>query len=299
MKELDTKGLYWNDSLSLGVESIDADHKQLFAILHHVLRLLSFEEKEKNEFACREALDFLAKYTVRHFAREEAFQREIGYAGYAMHKELHDNLRQVTLPDMAQELERQKFSREAVEQFIGLFTGWLMWHVMIEDQAITGKRSSLWESSGSGDAIEAADAELRVIMQSLLREEARLINRHYNGEQLRSPVSYIMNYETEQGKYELVFIADKPALELFARRVLGQSAEVTGTTIFMTFVELSRMMADRLLRHLYAVKQPQLKAHRGMAAPDLAKRFKDGFPELSLLWRLKDGVFGLCLTQTD
>lgn len=297
MENLDTKGLFWDDSLSLGVENIDNDHKQLFAILHHVLKLLATGEQDRREFACREALDFLEKYTRRHFAREEAFQRELGYAGYEMHKALHDNLCRVTLPDMNRELEEKNFSQDAVERFVGIFTGWLMWHVMIEDQAIVGKRTSMWTGRENVDDIEALDKEMYAVMQSLLREEITLINRHYTGERLNSAISYVMCFRTELGDYDVVYVADRTTIEMFARKVLGRDVDGVDAAAFMAYVEIAQMTADRMLRHLYGAKEVQLTAHHGATGADIAERFKDGFPALSLLWRLKNGLLGMCIEK--
>ena len=132
----------WNDRYNLGVEEIDKAHQKLFAIVN---KLISFTENpDKQQHACREGIKYFKSYTLRHFAEEEAYMQSIAYAKLSMHKRLHDNLRDKTLPALEDELEAQNYSVESVQHFIGIGVGWLTSHIMVEDLAIIGKNTNKW-----------------------------------------------------------------------------------------------------------------------------------------------------------
>jgi len=89
----------WDDSLAIGVEDIDGQHRELFSRFEKLLD------------ACREGhgrdelnrlLNFLNDYVHEHFAAEEEFMTSSGYDQLQEHKEEHevfrgklDDLRQI------------------------------------------------------------------------------------------------------------------------------------------------------------------------------------------------------------
>ena len=121
----------WNDRFNIGVEIVDHAHRKLFSIVGKLLNLT--EDAEKQKHACQEGIKYLKSYTKKHFAEEEAYMRKIGYQGYEIHKSLHDNLQNQTLPALEEEMEAQDYSAESIQHFLGICVGWLNVHIMIED----------------------------------------------------------------------------------------------------------------------------------------------------------------------
>ena len=137
-----TKEIKWNDRFNIGVDSIDTAHRRLFSI---VGKLISLNEDEtKQQHACREGIKYFKSYTIKHFEDEEAYMRSINYPNLAIHKSLHDSLRDKTLPALEEEMAAQDYSRESVQHFLGICVGWLNGHIMVEDRAITGKNPHKW-----------------------------------------------------------------------------------------------------------------------------------------------------------
>ena len=151
----------WKDEYNVGCDYVDKAHQKLFSVLRKVEALLEQNDYNKNRFACVETIKFLYDYTKTHFAQEEAFMRETGYSGYEMHKKLHDNLRDVTVPALDTDLRQNDYSKESVAQFIGVFTGWLAGHILVEDKAITGRAVSKWKYSSSKECEDALDFEFK------------------------------------------------------------------------------------------------------------------------------------------
>ncbi|BDQ33558.1 bacteriohemerythrin [Pseudodesulfovibrio portus] len=120
----------WTERLSVGLDAIDAQHKQLFAIseaLHSAL--LSGQGKE----AVKKAFKDLEAYTTRHFTEEEDFMRSIGYPDIEAHKTQHEQL--LLRCRMLWNLDRRNdpIKPEGVAFFLA---EWLDEHVSTSDKAI-------------------------------------------------------------------------------------------------------------------------------------------------------------------
>ena len=78
--------LQWTQALSVGVDEIDDQHRELF---RRAARLLDgIKRGEPEEIGA--LVDFLHEYAVTHFGAEEAFMREEAFPGYVRHKAEHD-----------------------------------------------------------------------------------------------------------------------------------------------------------------------------------------------------------------
>lgn len=121
----------WNDRFNIGIESIDKAHRRLFSIVCRLIELN--EDEEKSRWACMEAVKYFKNYAIKHFEEEEAYMKSIQYGGCAVHKRLHDDLRDKKLPALEEEMEESDYSEEAVGHFIGNSIGWLTGHIMIEE----------------------------------------------------------------------------------------------------------------------------------------------------------------------
>lgn len=79
----------WLSQYEVHVSDIDHQHRELFRMLNGLLDA-TWDGKGK-EFT-NQALQFMANYTVNHFATEEAYMRTYAYPGYTEHKKVHDDL---------------------------------------------------------------------------------------------------------------------------------------------------------------------------------------------------------------
>ena len=79
----------WNDKLSVGVASIDEDHRKLIGLIDELYEGL--QSGHSKEVLCG-VLDRLVDYTQYHFEREEGFLRKTGYPEIAEHKKEHDTM---------------------------------------------------------------------------------------------------------------------------------------------------------------------------------------------------------------
>ena len=122
----------WKESLRIGVDLIDEQHKELFRITGDLLKELRGSSAERKE-KCASTVLFLKNYTVRHFAEEEAYQKSVGYPGFGEHVKLHDKFREtVSLYD--QKMIASDYADKDIKEFTGMLIAWLLYHISDADQ---------------------------------------------------------------------------------------------------------------------------------------------------------------------
>jgi len=80
--------LHWRDEFNTGIQSVDYEHRHLFAIINDLHDKL----RAGDATAAEEFLAALHDRIAAHFALEERVMRERAYGGYAEHKADHERL---------------------------------------------------------------------------------------------------------------------------------------------------------------------------------------------------------------
>lgn len=121
----------WRDTLTLGVPSIDADHKKLIDMLNR-LHFMSVAGDDHD--AIGHVLAELIDYTRTHFRREEALMQAAHYPDFATHQRLHRDL-SVKLREFetAYANDPDAFDLEGFYDFVA---DWLLVHVMTVDMKL-------------------------------------------------------------------------------------------------------------------------------------------------------------------
>ena len=293
------RDLVWKDAYNVGVDYIDAAHQKLFSVIRRIMRLTDARQNfNRDKFTCLEAVKFLESYTLEHFAQEEAYQRSVSYPGYEMHKALHDNLREVVLPDLKADLEKKDYSAEAVEQLMAFFAGWLTGHILIEDRAITGRAVSRWGEEHNADRIDVLDHEFCQFMKELFGADTKLADRHFAGEKLNDAIYYNMEYKSESGSiYDVIMFAEKKVILFMVSKMLGKDVSALDSTAFISYIELARTCAHQALNLTEPGGKFTFVSHKALKDYELTERFKAGFPDVSVLWKIKEGALGLCVEK--
>jgi len=119
----------WSSQYSVGIGSIDAQHRTLFAIADELFNAMS---TGKGQAALRKILDRLLHYTASHFAHEERLMRLHNYPDLAKHKAEHEALtKQVNT--FSDEL---KTGRATITVQVMVFLkDWLAKHIQQSDRA--------------------------------------------------------------------------------------------------------------------------------------------------------------------
>ena len=188
--------LVWKDEYSIGVDTIDKEHKRLFKIIN---KLFAFsEEEKKSQWACQEGIKFFKDHAAKHFTEEEGYMEAVGYERLAAHRHIHQEFRERTLPALEAELEQTDYSADAVGHFLGVCAGWLIGHTLMEDRAIAGKSRSRWMELLSEKEQEEMKEVILQLMYDLFHLESYVISDSYGGEKLGKGVYHRLVYGTDQ-----------------------------------------------------------------------------------------------------
>ncbi len=181
--------LVWNDRYDLGVDIIDKEHRKLFRILN---KLFEFgQQEEKSQWVCQEAVKYFKDHALQHFQDEEDYMASIDYDGLKMHKRIHENFREITLPALEKELDLAEYSESAVNHFLGVCAGWLIGHTMTEDQAIVKEEmKKQWENLLPEEEQAVMGQAIVSRLYGMFRLESRLISNCYGGEKFGDGIYY-------------------------------------------------------------------------------------------------------------
>lgn len=119
----------WSPKMSVGIASIDADHRKLVVLVNDLYEAMSVGEGSK---VLDRVLDELIQYTRTHFVREEGLFRTHGYEHEAEHKAEHDKLLR-TVDDLRRRVDAgERVSPVATGSFL---KQWLTEHIQGSDMA--------------------------------------------------------------------------------------------------------------------------------------------------------------------
>lgn len=287
----------WKDDYKIGVEIIDNAHKQLFSIVSRILRNFTEADFDRNKMTCIEAIKYLKSYTIQHFAEEEEYQRKIGYSGYLNHKKVHDNMRDVVVPALEREITQSCYSRESMEHFVGACAGWLAAHVLIEDQAITGKVPSKWKKGVDSESTAMLEEIFKTINNGSFHVSTTLVSEKYQGYELGKLFSYRDKFKTENGEeYTIVSAMEETVLANIMKSLLNKKLfeldEIMTPMVKEMFKAFHRDLLSAFLPHtLVNFNSTILPEH------DFYAMFKEVYPDYSMLWRTDNGYIALCISK--
>lgn len=122
--------LVWEQGMSVGIDSLDNDHKKLIAILAQLMAAKNGNYQQDSINAIFEQLEY---YCQSHFAREEALLANIAYQQLDDHKKSHQHFIE-KIPLLKQQWFAEVSEPEVVkEQIISFLQQWLIKHILEED----------------------------------------------------------------------------------------------------------------------------------------------------------------------
>ncbi|MEE9613619.1 MAG: hemerythrin family protein [Thermodesulfobacteriota bacterium] len=123
--------LKWKDSFSIGVDSIDKQHKELFEEANVFITNMSSAKDIKK---IRRMFIFLENYVLRHFRLEEKHMRQAGYPKYESHKAMHEEFK-YSLAGLKAALNEWGPSEALLGKTTRFVKTWLLAHVGKADKS--------------------------------------------------------------------------------------------------------------------------------------------------------------------
>jgi hemerythrin-like metal-binding protein len=124
--------LKWNEELSVGIASVDAEHQ---LIVGNINKFYDAILTRQGSSVLNDFLVQLLNDIHTHFINEELLMSQTGYVGFQHHKAAHDGMK----IQLVQFLERSKngASHELANEVFLFLKAWLMDHLLREDMAYT------------------------------------------------------------------------------------------------------------------------------------------------------------------
>ena len=133
LQQRKTKTLVWQEAWSVGHAQLDADHRQLIAIIRDISE---WKESHGNLAAL---VSKLTDYTQYHFEREERLMTEANVAGLAAHKAKHREFVE-WLRNIRSAMEESKIARSVLHHQVSEYLKtWLAQHILKADMSYKGR----------------------------------------------------------------------------------------------------------------------------------------------------------------
>lgn len=121
----------WTDELSVGIDSIDTQHKKLINMINSLNDAL---ENGSANYVIHKIFDGLAVYTIVHFNYEEKLFEQYGYENSAEHKEEHAELKEQVI-ELQKKMEDGNFMISI--ELLSFLKSWLTNHILKTDMAFS------------------------------------------------------------------------------------------------------------------------------------------------------------------
>lgn len=291
--------LVWNNRYNLGVDIIDKEHKKLFGILN---KLFDFgQQEEKSQWVCQEAVKYFKDHALQHFIDEEAYMASIGYAGLDIHRRIHKNFRETTLPALEKELNATNYSEDAVNHFLGVCAGWLIGHTLIEDRAIiSGEVVKQWENLLPDEEQAVMGQAIISQLYTMFQLNSKLISNCYGGEKFGNGIYYRLIYITrEKKRWDFILIFEEELIVNTIGSVLETKSEAVNVMIMNAARYTAKQLVEHLKEHFAELQQAKIKEEQLLTYEQFQKVFEKHSPQFSLLFDTGKGYFSYCMTTSD
>ncbi|HHH46978.1 MAG TPA: bacteriohemerythrin, partial [Thiotrichales bacterium] len=124
--------LVWSDDYSVGIDSIDRQHRRLINLINQLQTAIDFAMDREFE---REALDELVDYTRTHFSYEEELMREYGYPDFEAHRREHEGMIR-KVENLLSSYERDP--EGTIQEAHDFLRDWLIHHIQGTDRRYSG-----------------------------------------------------------------------------------------------------------------------------------------------------------------
>lgn len=124
----------WKDEYTMGIQSIDDQHKELFEIANRIYELLRNELITDKYSKIVEIIEELKAYTVYHFQAEEEYMKSIGYRKFLSQKVAHNDFL-----EKMNTIDFEKIDNGQNDYLLGMLdfvADWLVQHIIKEDKLI-------------------------------------------------------------------------------------------------------------------------------------------------------------------
>jgi hemerythrin len=120
----------WSNSYSIGIKSIDDQHKWLLNFVNDLFSHVTWDETEERLYF-REVIQQAVQYGKNHFSIEEKCMLATKFSGYPEHKKAHDDF-VLTVVNTVKDFETGR-QRHILIKFGRFLKDWVLSHIAVMD----------------------------------------------------------------------------------------------------------------------------------------------------------------------
>lgn len=292
------KQIKWNDRYSMGVDVIDKEHKVLLATMDKLLRIS--ENEEKSEWVCREGVKYLKNHSLEHFAHEEEYMQSINYEDFEVHKRLHTDFRDNTLPSLEREMEESDYSTESIRHFLGVCIGWVVAHTLTEDLAIVRKGRSKWMDIPHEKEREIMGQAIDQLFQEMFQLSARMISEQYMGEDFGKVLCSRFVYRgANKERWEISLVIEEQLLLKIVGTIFNAEYKKVDDLVVNIGRYIAKQFMERLRENFPLFTSFELEKENLLTHEQLLDSFERVPPACSLLFDTGEGYFAFCAASSE
>lgn len=285
--------LIWDKRHDIGVDIIDKEHRKLFRILNKLFNL--GQQELKSQWVCQEAVKYFKDHALQHFKDEEDYMASINYTGFEMHKRIHTNFRETTLPALEKELDLTGYSENSINHFLGVCAGWLIGHTLIEDQAIVnGDVVKQWKNLLPEEEQAVMAQTIVSQLHTMFQLDSQLISNCYGGEKFR--LIYITK---EKKRWEFLLVFEEQLISSTLSNVIDTKSKAVSVMLMNVTRYIARQLVEHIKGHFPSLEQSEVKEEQLLTYEQFQKVFEKHSPQFSLLFDTGKGYFAYCMTTVD
>ncbi len=287
--------LIWKDEFNIGIKIIDEEHQKLFRIINKLFALKGEETKSRR--ACQEGVKYFKAHALKHFEDEEKYMELTGYEELEMHKRLHRDFRENSLPALEKELERENYSPPAVEHFLAVCAGWLIGHTLTEDRAITGEKMSQWADLLPEEELMAVEQAILELLKNMFQLKAQVISNAYDGERFGKGVYYRLVYgrETDDKQWEILLVFEDSILLNTVGKLMGVRSDKLDIMLLNAVRYTACQFVRRIMNHYPSIHSYDMTEENLLTYEQFHEIFEKKKPQISLLFSTDKGYFSYCV----
>ncbi len=287
--------LIWKDEFNIGIKIIDDEHQKLFQIINKLFALEG--EDIKSRRACQEGIKYFKSHALKHFEDEEKYMELIDYKEIEMHKRLHKNFRESSLPALEKELRQEDYSPSAIGHFLAVCAGWLIGHTLTEDMAITGEQISKWVDLLPEEELAAMEELILKLLKNMFQLKAQVISTAYGGEKFGKGVYYRLVYSREQDdkKWEILLVFEDSILINTVGKLMGIKSDKLDIMLLNAVRYTACQFVRRVMNHYPSISSYDMTEENLLTYEQFYEVFERKHPQVSLLFSTDEGYFSYCV----
>ena len=249
--------MIWRDSLKIGVEEIDIQHKELFDRFNLFLDvILTDKEIDEKSIEVKKIFKFLGEYVIKHFEDEEKIQQEVSYPDYIKHFKIHRKFKEEIF-EFQEKFEKGGYDETLFQRLSGKIAAWLVNHIAMEDQKLSdyiNKKNGIKEVESNFKKENKYSEVIIKIIPHILEKMLQVKSSIEIGSVLKIENSINIEIDvTGEVGWKIVYSFDKEMALAVVKRLSGMEFEEIDEFVLAALLEIVNIISGNGTEELHSL----------------------------------------------